>query len=78
MIIMMRTTLNLPDDVYRMAVAVAAAKGTSLGNAVAELVRRGLQPAAAITEDGGFPCFAVPPEAAPISLAQTLAAEDEL
>src|SRR5437016_2635303 len=40
--IMMRTTLNLPDDVYEVARSLAAARGISLGDALAELVRRGL------------------------------------
>ena len=46
----MRTTVNLPDDVYE------AARNTKKA----------------------FPCFNVPPGAKPITLEQTLAAEDDL
>jgi hypothetical protein len=75
---MMRTTLNLPDDVYQVARSLAAAKNVSLGDAIAELVRKGLRPDLRVREDTGFPCFAVPEGAPPITLEQTLAAEDEV
>jgi hypothetical protein len=75
---MMRTTLNLPEDVYEVARSVAESKDISLGDALAELVRRGLSPQPRIHEEEGFPCFTVPPDASPITLAQTLAAEDAL
>jgi hypothetical protein len=75
---MMRTTLNLPDDVYEVAKAIANAKNVSLGDAVAELARNGLRPQGRIREDNPFPCFSVPPDAPPISLEQTLDAEDRL
>jgi len=75
---MMRTTLNLPDDVYRAARSVAAFKGVSLGDAVADLVRQGLGAEARIDTGKAFPCFTVPEDAEPITLERTLAAEDEL
>ena len=74
---MMRTTLNLPDDVTDVVRAVAEARGLSLGDAVAELIRRGLRSEIRVDEGSGFPCFAVPSDAPPITLEQTLAAEDE-
>ena len=74
----MRTTVNLPDDVYQVARSVAEAKDISLGAAIAELVRRGLATHPPIREEGGFPCFEVPPGTPPITLEQTLAAEDDL
>ena len=75
----MRTTVNLPDDVYRAAKSLADAEGTSLGEALAELARRGLRPPAAFADSAkAFPCFALPANAEPITLEQTLAAEDEL
>ena len=75
---MMRTTLNLPDDVYQAARSVAGSRGISLGDAIAELVRRGLKPSALVRNKKGFPCFTVPADARPITLEQTLEAEDEL
>ena len=74
---MMRTTLNLPDDISEVVRSVAAAKGVSLGDAVADLIRRGLS-AHRIQIDEGLPCFAVRPDAPPITLEHTLAIEDEL
>jgi hypothetical protein len=75
---MMRTTVNLPDDVYQAARSVAGARGVSLGAALAELVRRGLKPNAQVNTKKAFPCFHVPPGAKPITLEQTLEAEDDL
>lgn len=76
-IIMMRTTVNLPDDLYEVVRSLAASKRISLGQALAELVRRGLQPKPSFNVSGAFPCFSVPPDTPPITLEQTLAAEDE-
>ena len=39
----MRTTLDLDDQVLAAARALARARGTSLGEAVSELARRGLR-----------------------------------
>ena len=75
---MMRTTVNLPSDVYETAASIARASGISLGDAIAELVRRGLRPPAPVQKKKGFPTFAVPRGARPITLEQTLAAEDEI
>jgi hypothetical protein len=78
MIIMMRTTVTLPDDVYEFARSLAHSKNLSLGDALAELVRRGVRPAASNPSKTGFPCFSVAPDAAPITLEKTLELEDEL
>ena len=74
---MMRTTLNIPDDVYDVVRSFAEAKGMPLGEALAALVRKGLKPESRISDRGVFPSFIVPEGAAPITLEQTLAAEDE-
>ena len=42
----MRTTLDLPDDVLERARAIARDTGRSLGQVVADLARRGLEPGA--------------------------------
>lgn len=42
----MRTTFDLPDDLLQIAKAMARDKRLTLGQAVAELMRRGLQPSA--------------------------------
>jgi hypothetical protein len=77
MIIMMRTTLNLPDDISEVVRSVAAAKGISLGDAVSDLIRRGLNADREHQKDG-LPCFAVAADAPPITLEHTLAIEDDL
>jgi hypothetical protein len=75
---MMRTTLNLPDDVYELARSVAHSKNLSLGDALAELVRKGVRPAVSNPSTTGFPCFSVAADAPPITLEKTLELEDEL
>ena len=74
---MMRTTINLPDEVYEVVRSVAGAKGISLGDAVSDLIRRGLH-ADRVQSDAGLPCFVVQPDARPITLEHTLAIEDDL
>ena len=74
----MRTTVNLPDDVYQAARALASLQSVSLGEALAELVRRGLNPTVALSTETAFPCFRLPEDAPPITLEQTLEAEDGL
>lgn len=75
---MMRTTINLPDDIYEEARAMAASLRIPLGEAVGELARRGLQRTHQIDTSGVFPTFVLPPDAPKITLEQILAAEDEL
>lgn len=62
----MRTTLEIDDSVLAAARAIAASQSRSLGAVVSELARRGLEPAP-MAEDDGFPVFAVPPGAPPIT-----------
>ena len=75
---MMRTTLDLPEDVHRAAKSMATLEGVSLGEAVARLVRRGLRPPRPTSAGKAFPCFTVSRNAKPITLDETLEAEDEL
>ena len=50
----------------------------SLGDALAELARAGLKPTVRINTKTAFPSFEVSEHAKPITLEQTLLAEDEL
>jgi hypothetical protein len=77
-IVMMRTTLNLPADVYEMARSLAGAKRLSLGGAPAELVRDGLRRAPGFDGSKAFPGFAVRDDAPPIGLEVTLQVEDSI
>jgi hypothetical protein len=45
---------------------------------LAELIRRGRELSRIQSSESAFPCFAVSEHAAPITLEQTLEAEDEL
>ena len=74
----MRTTLNLPDDIYEVARSLATSRHTSMGEARAELVRRGLDTTQRLDTDTLFPRFAIAKDAPPITLEKTLEAEDEL
>jgi hypothetical protein len=42
--VVMRTTVDLPDDLHRAAVSLARDKGQSLSQTVSQLVRRALWP----------------------------------
>jgi len=77
-IIMIRTTIILPDDILRVARSLAHQKGVSLGDALAELARAGLRPPGSINRKKPFPTFNQKPNAKPLTLEQTLDAEDEI
>jgi hypothetical protein len=77
----MRTTVTLPDDVFEAAKTLADGSGRTLGEVLAELVRRGLRPQAPGESEipaNGLPCFPVPPDAEliPGSRAQELLAAE--
>lgn len=55
----MRTTIDLPEDLHRIAVALARHNRRSLSDTVAELVRRGLEPRVA---EAGPPAYRVDDE----------------
>lgn len=75
----MRTTLELDDDVVAAARALAGAEGRSLGRVISELARRGLRPPAVGTdEEDGFPVFRLPPGSPPITDRMVLDALEDL
>jgi hypothetical protein len=77
-IIVMRTTVNLPEDVYQIVRSLALVKQISFGEALTQMVRAGLHPPSAIDTDSLFPHFSVSKGAPPITLEHTLQVEDEL
>ena len=77
-IIKMRTTINLPDDVYEIGRSLARSKNIPLGEALAGLARKGIYPTPRIDASASFPRFSIPDDAPPITLEQTLTAEDEV
>lgn len=64
---LVRTTLNLDEDVLTAAQSLARARRQSLGTVVSELVRQALRPRASEIRERGFPVFAVPADAAPLT-----------
>lgn len=74
----MRTTLSLDEDVLAAARELARLEGTSLGEAVSSLARRGLRTTAAAFEvREGFPVFVVPPDLPPMTPELVRAALDD-
>lgn len=58
----MRTTIDLPEDLHRIATALARHTGRSLGQTVAELMRRGLDAPAGVRRVGEeVPAYALHP-----------------
>lgn len=56
----MRTTLTLDDEVAELAARQAKARGVSLGKAVSDLVRRGLNAPTPSAEKDGLVVFRLP------------------
>jgi hypothetical protein len=73
---MMRTTLELDDDVVTAAKELAAIERRSLGSVVSELARRGLTPAK-VDVAGDLPVIRVPAGAPPITPEMVRRALDE-
>jgi hypothetical protein len=75
--LLMRTTVNIPQDVYDAARSLAIQRHLSLGDALAELVRGSLKATNRIDLSKDFPCFATSADAEPITMQHTLELEDE-
>lgn len=73
----MRTTLTIDDDMMLAARSLARARSISLGAAVSELMRQGLQQRSVTAVEDGFPVFRVPENARPITLEDVKKIEDE-
>lgn len=74
----MRTTINIDDELYSIARSLAESRGISMGAAVSELMRRGLQSETVSYEQrSGFPVLQVSEQAAPITPEQVSQDEEE-
>lgn len=70
----------MDDDLLAAARSLARSKGVSLGKAMSELARRGLEATPRVPRnphDSAFPVFTVPRGARPITLEDVRRAEDE-
>lgn len=74
---MMRTTLNVADDILAAARTLASERGTSVGQALSEMARRGLRPPLG-KDDSGIPVFQVDDDAPLITPEMVERALDEL
>ena len=74
----MRTTLSLDDDVLKKVKAYAASRDVSLGEAVSELVRKGLRAPLRTRVVNGFTVVDLPPDSPAITTEHVLKLEDEL
>jgi hypothetical protein len=63
----MRTTLTLDDDVAELVARQAKARGLSLGKAVSDLVRRGLNAPTPSTNENGLVVFQLPADSPKIT-----------
>ena len=70
----MRTTVAIDDDLLERAKAIARTRRVSLGRAVSDLLRHGLE--LQIVEEDGLPVFKVPPTAKPITSEDVHKTED--
>ncbi|MDX1643630.1 MAG: antitoxin [Thermoanaerobaculia bacterium] len=61
----MRTTLRIDDDVLSAAKILAEQRGVSVGRALSDLARKGLEPSASLRYENDLPVFEVR-EGAPI------------
>ena len=80
-LITMRTTINIDDDMFAAAQALARAKSISIGRALSDLARRGLTATSRIAapQDAcSFPMFTVPPGSPAITLEDVKKLEDEV
>lgn len=64
----MRTTVDLEEDILRVAKHLAEERGQSLGRVLSDLARRGLQPSPNFTaQQGGIPVLPRKPDAKPVT-----------
>ena len=56
----MRTTLTLDDDVFELAARQAKLRGVSLGKAVSDLLRKGLNASTPARDKDGLVVFQLP------------------
>jgi hypothetical protein len=73
---LVRTTLDIDDDIVAAARELAAGERRSLGSVISELARRGLTPAR-VEDDGDIPVIRVPAGTPPITHEMVRRALDE-
>ncbi len=74
----MRTTLNIDDDLLRVARELAAERGESVGTVVSQLMREALTKQERYFERNGLPVFEVREGARALTPEDIRSAEDEV
>lgn len=77
-ILIMRTTLSLDDDVVTRVKVYAESRDLSLGKAVSELVRRGLHAPLQTRIVNGFHVVELPPGSPPVTVEHVRKLEEDL
>ena len=74
----MRTTPNIDDEILEGARSLAGERNVSVGAALSQLARRGLQRQTdSLRRRNGFPLFAVSQDSTPLTLDRVKQHEDE-
>ena len=73
----MRTTLSLDDDILSAAKVLAAEQGKSIGAVVSDLARRALRPDVPMRGQSGIPTFSVSRDAPVLTSEMVRAARDD-
>jgi len=73
----MRTTLTLDDDVLELAARQAKLRGVSLGKAVSDLLRKGLNASTPSQEKGGVVVFQLPADSPKVTTEDVRRIESE-
>ena len=73
----MRTTLTLDDDILELAARQAKLRGVSLGKAVSDLLRRGLNAPTAAEDKGGLVVFQLPKDSPKVTTDEVRRIESE-
>jgi hypothetical protein len=74
---MARTTLSLDDDVLDMARRYSHARSIGLGQAVSDLVRKGLQKELGTRSVNGLNVFDLPADSPPVTINEVQRADEE-
>jgi hypothetical protein len=77
-IISMRTTLSLDDDLLPQVKTYAESRDITVGKAVSELVRRGLRAPIQTRVVNGFHVIELPPGSPPVTIEHIRKLEEEL
>lgn len=72
----MRTTMNLDDDILAFARHYSESRSLSLGKAISDLVRRGIEAPPRTKVVNGIHVFDVPPDSPKVTTEHVLRLED--